>query len=352
MDETGAGGNSTAVATSPSGETSSSSQEVFEPGATSSQSSGRATATTDGATTSTDVVVPADKIDQGSNSNPDSEAPTDNSNTLVFQIGSEGNEVLNSTTQQDIMVGSEGSNIFSLSDTGKGSINDADVIANFDINTDYLQLSAGLTIDDLVFEQADFNNDENFESTVIRLGEAGDILAVVLNTALTDTALIKASSDNADTSVSTTPSSETAQEQNTAVGNESTGCVSEYPIDYLIGTDDADVLISDCGPDILIGGGGPDTFVIERSDACISGCPSFVLDFNPEEGDKIQLNANFFIMDDIVLENYDLDNNGITESTAIQLADGGILAVIPGTVDPLGNTTFSEDALTHSPHLN
>ena len=351
VDETGAGGSSTAVATSPSGETSSSSQQVFEPGATSSRSSGRATVTPTGATTSTDVVVPADDTDRNSDSNPDAEAPADNADTLVFHIGSEGHEALNSTTQQDIMVGSEGSNIFSLSDTGKGSITDADVITNFDINSDYLQLSHGLAVDDLVFEQADFNNDGNVESTVIRLGEAGDILAVVLDTVLTDTAvLIQVVSNSPIPSVSTIPRLENGQEQNTSAGRQSIDCASDYPIDYLIGTDEADVLVSDCGLDILIGGGGPDTFIVERSAACTSGCPRLVLDFNLEEGDKIQLDADLLITDDLVLENYDLDNNGVAESTAIQFANGGILAVVLGTVDPLGNTTLLKDAFIYSPH--
>ncbi|MBT9314455.1 calcium-binding protein [Leptothoe spongobia] len=403
MDETGAGGSSTATATSPSGETSSSSQEVFEPGATSSQSSGSATATTDGATTETDVAVPANNADQSSEPSTDAETSADHSNQLIFQIGSEHNAVLTSTSYQDIMIGSEGSNTFELSNTGKASIQEADVITNFDINNDYLQLSDGLTEEDLVFENVDLNHDGNHESTVIRLGEAGDILAVVLNTVLTDTTvLIKATSDNTDdngiaTSVepeslsssqsestawvnddgagsraaaqATSPSGETSsieaetfdpdgnssQAQATAIAtpegastSASTIPSSENPIDYLIGTASADILISDGGPDILIGGSGPDTFVVEKTTACASGCPSFITDFNLEEGDRIQLGAEFFFMDDIVLEPHDLDSDGIMESTAIQLASGGILAIVLSTVDPLGNTVLSKDAITPS----
>lgn len=230
VNSNGAGASSSSFATSPSG-ASSSQQAVFTPGATSSSASASASASATDTTTSATASAPAEEssqtsptIDNSVNSfdpstlfvteieigsgtivtviseenstvvtepgieNTDSnQAAPVNATTLVFQIGSGLNELFVNTDHQDLMTGYAGTDIFELSNDSRDAIVDittADIITDFDINEDYLTLSDNIDVSDLIFEVTDINNDAVDESTVIRLGQDGNILAVVLNTIL------------------------------------------------------------------------------------------------------------------------------------------------------------------------
>lgn len=315
--ETGAGASSEATATDSLGQTDHSSDTVFTPGANSSESSSTAVATPGGATVSTDVAAPAAPA-----------AVIENRNQPTFQIGSGQNDLIRTTDSQDIITGYAGSDIFDLA-SGGGNITDianADIITDFDISEDYLLISDSLTVDDLGFRSIDFNGDTVVDSTVIRLRPDGNILAVVLNTVLPVV---------------------NDQEQTTeldADSGDTLNALVEYPIDYLLGTSANDILVSDRDRDILVGYGNADTFVLEPSQGNQLTDAAIIIDFDPEEGDVIQLSSEISFDNDIILETIDLDGNGIVESTSIYLTNGPVLAIAQGTVDLLGNTTLSSHA--------
>lgn len=332
VDQTGAGGSSSAIAVSPSGETSLSEDSVFTPGATSSQSNASAATTPEGTTTSATVVAPA----TGTNPEKEESTPLDNSadnaDTLIYQIGL--NTLFNAPFYQDLMIGSEGANTFGVSATGVDSIQEADIIAQFNLAEDSLQLMDGLTIHDIEFLAIDLNGDSIHESTVIRHVQDETVLAVALN-ALFTTAI--------------------APEEVTLLNNpapETDESIASYTLDYLIGSSSQDTLISDAGQDILFGGEEADIFALETTSLSDLNTADILVDFNVEEGDRIHLlNTDISLLNDLVLETIDLDNNGFIDSTLIRLETGGILAIAQGTVDALGNTLLSTDVFSLAPGI-
>ena len=358
----GAGASSSASATSSTGRSSSSQEAAFVSGATSSSAS--ASSSTDDASTSAEVTVPAKTSDSQATDEPlppdfngeqeyeprflitaselatiettpflpifiavpaGESAPLEDTVQPVFQIGSEQNDLFRTTNGQDFITGYVGTDVFDLSGDGGRftDIANADIITDFDVSEDYLLISGGLTIDDLDFRSIDFNGDTVVDSTVIRLGPDGNILAVVLNTVLPVV---------------------NGQEQTTKLDSDSSDTLNalvEHPIDYLLGTSADDSLVSDSNRDILVGYGGADTFVLESSGDDQLADADIIIDFNLEEGDVIQLSSEISFDDDIILETVDLDSNEIVESTSIRLTNGTVLAIAQGTVDLLGNTILS-----------
>ena len=423
----GAGASSSASATSASGENSTSQETTFVAGATSSSANATANTSPTEASTSANVFTPdgtssenttTDTATQATDNDVPSQLATpENIVNLVFQIGSHQDDLINSTDGQDLMTGYAGSDIFELSNDNRDTVTDittADIITDFDVTEDYFQLSDDIVFSDLDFEIIDLDNDAVAESTVIRLGQDGNILAVTLNTVLpaisiheqvaspsvessdtstqssssSSTSLVtdtgagassdaKATSPSGETSSSgdnlftpdatssessaiaivtpegvatstevTIPSQDTTSTDIQPEGSDSLSSLVEPSIDYLIGTPTKDSLISNLGRDILIGYGDLDTFILESNGVSQLSEADIIVDFNLEEGDTIQLNAELFLDNDIVLETIDLDNNGIVESTSIRLTNGSILAVAQGTVDPSGNTLLSTHAFT------
>ena len=358
----GAGASSSSSATSSTGRSSSSQEAAFVSGATSSSAS--ASSSTDDASTSAEVTVPAKTSDSQATDEPlppdfngeqeyeprflitaselatiettpflpifiavpaGESAPLEDTVQPVFHIGSEQNDLFRTTNGQDFITGYVGTDVFDLSGDGGRftDIANADIITDFDVSEDYLLISGGLTIDDLDFRSIDFNGDTVVDSTVIRLGPDGNILAVVLNTVLPVV---------------------NGQEQTTKLDSDSSDTLNalvEYPIDYLLGTSADDSLVSDSNRDILVGYGGADTFVLESSGDDQLADADIIIDFNLEEGDVIQLSSEISFDDDIILETVDLDSNEIVESTSIRLTNGTVLAIAQGTVDLLGNTILS-----------
>lgn len=327
-DQTGAGGSSTVIAVSPSGETSISEDSVFTPGATSSHSSASATVTPENATTSVTVAAPA--ADQGNQENTAIDktlaAATD---ILIYHIGLGENYLLNPQSYQDLMIGSEGANTFGVSATGVDSIQEADIIAQFNLAEDSLHLMDGLTVHDIEFSVIDLNGDDIYESTVIRHVQDETILAVALNAVFTTAA-------------------ETVSPFSQPIPGIDDPLVNN--IDYLMGTSSQDVLISDEGQDILIGGREADIFALETTYLDDLNAADILIDFNIDEGDRIHLiDGDISVINDIALETIDLDNNGFVDSTLIRLEMGSIVAIAQGTVDTLGNTLLSTDIFTTIP---
>ncbi len=113
--------------------------------------------------------------------------------------------------------------------------------------------------------------------------------------------------------------------------------------DVLTGGDGNDVLVNDDGNDTLTGGSGADTFVVSTSDITtllIQDNNDIILDFKPEEGDRIGISAS------------NLSNVSFTASgnnTIIPLVGGGrvvVQNVLPAVVQ---NATFAITASNSSP---
>ena len=307
----GAGASSSSSAKSPAGNSSNDQQTIFVAGATSSSASASASSSIDDANTSIHVTVPAEAIE--------------NKIQPIFHIGSGQNDLIRTTDGQDFITGYAGSDIFDLV-SGSENITDianADIITDFDISEDYLLIPDSLTVDNLDFRSIDFNGDTVVDSTVIRLKQDGTILAVVLNTVLPivngQEQIVKLDADSSDT----------------------LNALVEYPIDYLLGTPAKDILVSDGDRDILIGYGNADTFVLRANEGNQLADADIIIDFDPDEGDIIQLSSEISFDSDIILETIDLDDDGMVESTSIYLTNGTVLAIAQGTVDLLGNTILS-----------
>ncbi|MGD1949691.1 MAG: hypothetical protein ACFB14_08605 [Leptolyngbyaceae cyanobacterium] len=422
----GAGATSKASAISPSGQSSSSQKSVFTPAATSSSSTASASASSEDANTSVTVSTPANLAKKnapgldGANVTPGVTIPgkstgnsashqsttVENPLSLVFQIGNEQTNVMTATNEQDIMTGYAGADTFQLSNNSSHTITDianADVVTDFDPHEDFLQLANGLTLTELSFSATDINNDAVVDSTIIRLNQSDNILAVVLNidlsvasiqeqanrlivipsgdadlsssSSLSTSLVIDAGAGASGAAITISSSGETSSSTDSIFvpGATSSGSVStavatpnnnvtstgilalagnadkcsavEYPIDYLIGTPSEDILVSNAGRDILIGYGGADTFVVAEGDE--QGAQAdVIIDFKLAEGDSIQISANIASVGSIALEPVDLDSDGVLESTSVHLPNNSVLAIVQGTIDSAGNTLLSTHMLT------
>jgi hypothetical protein len=199
----GAGGSSRSSATSPAGETITSQQSTFVPGAASATATASAQASDQGAATTANVSVPAGEQQRSSDptsavdsSEPDGEPATDEATSgdnetpqpspgvaINLLLGTPDDNLLVSTDQQDIFWGGAVDDIFQLSSTGVAELTQADIILDYSPAAgDYLALSDTLTPEALIFEAVDFSGNGTADSTVIRSSIDNTILAVVLNT--------------------------------------------------------------------------------------------------------------------------------------------------------------------------
>lgn len=318
----GAGGTSSARATSSDGDVVSRQEQVFTPGATSSESRSSAVATSNSASTSTEVSAPADGTSQETE---------ENHSRLVFHIGNNADNQFHSSDGQDIMTGYGGADTFELSHNKSSPIFDiyrADIITDFNRDEDSLQFTDDIAIGDLEFESIDFNNDTIAESTAIRLGPDGPIVAVALNTDFSTASVLEPiADDNAG-----------------ANSDDNSNSSTESTIDFLLGTSTQTVLASSSDRDIFIGSNNAEIFSLETTGVDQLAHADVIIGFDLDGEDRIQLDADISISHDIRLETVDLDLNGIAESTSIQRIDGSILAIVQGTVDTLGNTLLSSHA--------
>lgn len=117
--------------------------------------------------------------------------------------------------------------------------------------------------------------------------------------------------------------------------------------DVLNGGAGDDVLNGGAGADTLIGGRGADTFVL-TSLATDPARANVIVDFNLDQGDKIQLRKGLSASD-IAFEVFDSNNNGSVDTTLIRLkTNNHILGIALGTVDTSGNTILSEQVVISS----
>jgi Ca2+-binding RTX toxin-like protein len=251
-------------------------------------------------------------------------------------FGTEQTERIN-TQHRDLFIGSSYVDSFVLSATGVATVDEADVIVNFDVEGDRLQLSDELATANLVLQVVDMNQDGVFDSTAIRLGEEGNILAIALNT-VNDAGSTHLSSlviSNATISTSPTPLTWSRELDTTSRPTPIS------TIDYVLGTSQNDVISSTAAYDVLIGFGGADTFVLSSAGVADVLQADVIVDFSWAEGDRIGL-PNNIAFDALQLQVADLDRNGIVESTVIQVrTTGAILAVALNTVDLAGQTVLN-----------
>jgi len=95
--------------------------------------------------------------------------------------GGAGNDTLDGGVGRDTLVGGEGEDIFVLAPNGAASLALADLIVDFTVGEDKLQLSGGLSFEDLIIQQGTPGSGVAPTDTVIRT-TSGDMLAVMLNT--------------------------------------------------------------------------------------------------------------------------------------------------------------------------
>ena len=120
--------------------------------------------------------------------------------------------------------------------------------------------------------------------------------------------------------------------------------------DYLIGGEGNDTLIGDFGADVLVGGPGADLFVLRRETAAGVFDPQFadhIIDFNPEEGDRIGLTGGM-TQDDILYRGViDTTGDGQMNDAVIQIKGtneilGVVLNVNPFQLDGMFVTVSPE----------
>lgn len=275
---------------------------------------------------------------------------------LVLHIGSIFNDRFSNTDQQDVMIGHTGVDIFELSfDRRETSIriDTVDIVVDFDVNADFLQLPDGVGVRDLSFELGDLDTDDVPDSTIIRLGQDGDILAIVLNrilpispeqTAATGAGTPSQSvfpffvdgTDIIDDAIATPDFTDviTTVSIPTETSDPDVSTIhGTLAIDFLLGTPSADRLVGTPDRDIFVGYGDGDVFVLDAAGTEHMAEADLILDFNGAQGDLLQLSSDLSWATDIVLEPVDLDNNGIVESTSVRLINGDILAIVRGTTD-------------------
>jgi Ca2+-binding RTX toxin-like protein len=117
--------------------------------------------------------------------------------------------------------------------------------------------------------------------------------------------------------------------------------------DRLSGSNGYDDLIGGPGTDTLVGGGDADMFIPE-AEVSSPLLADQIVDFNRLESDKIEL-ANGLEFDDLVLQAFDSDSNGIADATSIRVgpnSDDPVVAVALGTVDIAGQTTLTSGDFT------
>ncbi|SKB29855.1 Ig-like domain-containing protein [Sphingopyxis flava] len=95
--------------------------------------------------------------------------------------GGAGNDTLDGGVGRDTLVGGEGEDIFVLAPNGAASLALADLIVDFTVGEDKLQLSGGLSFEDLIIQQGTPGSGVAATDTAIRTA-SGDMLAVMLNT--------------------------------------------------------------------------------------------------------------------------------------------------------------------------
>lgn len=181
VDETGAGGSSSATATSPSGETSTSSDTAYLPGASSIRSSASASVDADAVDTQASV--------QGEASGAEVSLGESLSPAVDILIGTPDNATLVGSDRPTIFVGHSGADLFVLSTTGRSSVEITDVILGFSAEQgDQIQLPETLPLSHIILESIAIVSTGSIDSVVIRSAETGDFYAVILDTRITDIA--------------------------------------------------------------------------------------------------------------------------------------------------------------------
>jgi hypothetical protein len=336
---TGSGGSSRSSATSPSGETSNSEQSTFVPGATSTSASASATASDQGATTSATVSVPAEGQEGAAASpdesnSPDADEETDigsSANTtdtdsqatgivsLSLLIGAPEGGLLATTPQQDIFWGGSGANIFLISATGVTDLSQADIILDFSpTDGDFLALSGGITLDNLVFEVIDFSGDGRSDSTVLRSSIDNRILGVVINSVDDFGASLISHADFIEPTLAEAATPPAPELQTEILST----------VDILIGTSEQGTLVGGDHPALLVGHDGADLFVLSAKGHRSVEMADIILGFSPEQGDQIHVPESLLLSDIILELRTTPQNNGLSHVAITSALTGDFHAVI------------------------
>lgn len=209
-DNSGAGGYIGVRATAPTGESITRIDSTFVPGATQVFSRGIATVSPPGITAiaivkatpaeptpletpvaapplvETTFIEPFGLQDQLANpSSPEAEGLLG-----YYLLGTSGDDTLLSTSSKDILIGYGGADIFGLDEIGVSELAEADLIADFNFaEGDRLRLGPEISVSNIQFQGLDLDQNGSVESTVIRLGDIGPILAIAQNTIDTSEAI-------------------------------------------------------------------------------------------------------------------------------------------------------------------
>ncbi|MBD2483511.1 hypothetical protein [Planktothrix sp. FACHB-1365] len=209
VNDIGAGGESEATATSPTGEVQYSSESVFTPGATSSEASAIAISSTDTSPTTEATVVTTSQTDNSPLTpiiNPDNNSSSSSSISIqispepnyltvipseterIPQLGSMENDLLIGTHENEAICGFTGADVFVLSPNPNfpnSNPNLADIIIDFNLEGgDKIGLSENLIAQPLILETFDSNADGSLDATIIKLGSnsQSEVLGSVLGT--------------------------------------------------------------------------------------------------------------------------------------------------------------------------
>jgi len=351
VNDIGAGGESQATATSPSGEVEQSSESVFIPDATSSQATATAISGTDILpTTEAKVVIEPDNNNNDSNSSSSSTA-------IVNDIGA-GGESQATTISPTGEVEQSSESVFIPDATSSQAT--ATAISGTDILP---------TTETKVIIEPDNNDSNSSSSILIQISSEPNPLTFVASEieptpqlgSIENDQLIGSNENDAIRGFKSADKIEGRNGTDLLQGNKGSDTLdggNDQDIlrggkgnDILIGGNGDDILIGDLGQDELTGGADADVFVLSTNPNFPNSNPNLadiITDFNAPEGDKIGLSENL-ITQTLILETFDSNADGSLDATVIKLGSDSqseVLGVVLGTVSANGQTTLTPTDFT------
>ncbi len=344
VNDIGAGGESQATATSPTGEVQQSQESVFIPGATSSEATATAISGTDILpTTEATVIIEPDNNDSNSSST-----------AIVNDIGA-GGESQATTISPTGEVEQSSESVFIPDATS------SEATATAISGTNILPTTEATVIT----EPDNNNNDNNSSSSIlIQISPEPNPLTVVASEiertpqlgSIENDQLIGSNENDAIRGLKGADNIEGKSGTDLLQGNKGSDTLdggNDHDIlrggkgnDILIGGNGDDILIGDLGQDELTGGADADVFVLNTNPNSPNSNPNLadiITDFNAAEGDKIGLSENL-ITQPLILETFDFNADGSLDATVIKLGSDSqseVLGIVLGTVSANGQTTLT-----------
>ncbi|CAD5917851.1 Leukotoxin [Planktothrix agardhii] len=351
VNDIGAGGESQATTISPTGEVKQSSESVFIPGATSSQTTATAISGTDILpTTEVKLAIESDNNNNDSNS-------SSSSTTIVNDIGA-GGESQATTISPTGEVKQSSESVFipdaTSSEATATAISGTDILPTTEVK--------------LAIESDNNNNDSNSSSSIlIQISPEPNPLTVIAIErtpqlgSIENDQLIGSNENDAIRGFKGADKIEGKSGTDLLQGNKGNDTLdggNDRDIlrggkgnDILIGGNGDDILIGDLGQDELTGGADADVFVFNTNPNFPNSNPNLadiITDFNAAEGDKIGLSENL-IGQPLILETFDYNADGSLDATIIKLGSDSqseVLGVVLGTVSVNGQTTLTPTDFT------